>query len=1194
MRKFGRKCTSALLALAMLVSVLPIGAAPAQAADTTHDISRGTLTISEDGDYTVTGTTTANNIVVKENVTATVTLNDVNITGAAGNSATGAPAQSPIDLADGATLTLILAESSTNTLVGGAGAGYCGAPGIHVPDDAALIIQGSGSLTVTGGSYETGYGAPGIGGTTDNSGAGSGSYTGEDCGTVIILSSGNLSVKGGKGESTATDIGGGSGTQKGDDGQGIRPGTDGTYTVYGDLTLPCDITIPHEATVTIPEGASLTVPQGVALTNGGTIQKENGGFFINDGTVTGQQPADDRYTINYSDETITLANGYEVYTAETGSDKIESNSSITAYIGKFLYIQQTGSETTGRTAISIPARPQAPGTTNINFSYSSEKLTIGQTASFSGEDLEYTTQDDQTDRKWTAVPESLSLSEMGWTGSEMNLYFRIKATETSFASEATTTGVQIPSRPTAPIVAGTVTGSTENSITIGAQSGQEYRCGINDSWDEWKTIGDDDNSITFENLSPGTEYTIQNRHKSGRDETTGQEHFASFANSTTATTWPRIKTTSLETGYVGVGYSDQLEAVVAEGTTVSWSVMTGSSLPAGLTLSNDGTISGTPTAATPQMATFTVTATIGEGASSTSNRKALSINVLAGTSDISITSGSGTYTYGDTITISGSIAASATPPASNGINTITEPAQNQVGLYLDDTQLAIASVGEDGAFTLTYDTSDKGITPGETAQPLTVRYGGSSNLNSGEATVQITLNPKSIEAKFNGPLTKVYDGTTDAPTDLKLKLYDVLTGDDVSVTCDPITYDTAAVGDNKLITATGISLSGNDARYYVLSNTTATTSGSITGLEQDALTISGLPDKVYVGDQFTLTASGGSGTGALSWEVVSGPAEIDASTGAVRVTGDGKIVIRVTKAKDATHSATSAEITFTANEIPYTGMYSHEISTDIGDNGTLNVDRYATEGDEVTITVLPDDAYKLDDLSVTANGKDVELTANGDGTFSFTMPSGDVKISATFAEDPDWTEPEEPATEVSEIFIDILANHWAVAAIQYVYDNGLMIGVSNTEFAPEQTTTRAMIVSMLARLENVTSAESAGFADVSDGDWYATAVNWAATEGIVSGTGEGDFSPNAAITREQLAAMLMNYAAYKGEDVSARADLSAYTDQPSTWATEAMQWAVAEGLISGVTNTELQPQGNATRAQVAAILQRFLLTRTVK
>ena len=623
---------------------------------------------------------------------------------------------------------------------------------------------------------------------------------------------------------------------------------------------------------------------------------------------------------------------------------------------------------------------------------------------------------------------------------------------------------------------------------------------------------------------------------------------------------------------------------------MSWSLMQGSSLPAGLTLNGNGTISGTPTTAGQSSVTIKVAILGSLGEEKASNMKQLPIIIHAGTSDVSITSSSGTYTYGDTITISGSIAASATPPASNGINTITEPAQNQVGLYLDDTQLAIASVGEDGAFTLTYDTSDKGITPGETAQPLTVRYGGSSNLNSGEATVQITLKPKSIEAKFNGPLTKVYDGTTAAPTDLKLKLYDVLTGDDVSVSCKSITFDTAAVGDNKLITATGISLSGNDARYYDLSDSEVTTFGIIQGLEQEALTISGLPDKVYVGDQFTLTASGGTGDGVLSWEVVSGPAEVDASTGAVRVTGDGKIVIRATKAKDATHSATSAEITFTANEIPYTGMYSHEISTSVGDHGTISVDRYATEGERVTSTVLPDDTYKLDDLSVTAGGKDVELTDNGDGTYSFTMPSGDVKISATFTEDPDWTEPEEPATDISEIFIDVAPNAWYKDAVQYAYDNGLMTGVSANEFAPEATTTRAMIVSMLARLENVTSAESAGFADVSDGDWYATAVNWAATEGIVSGTGEGDFSPNAAITREQLAAMLMNYAAYKGEDVSARADLSAYSDAAaiSSWANDVMSWSVAEGLISGMTEDTLQPQGSTTRAQVAAILQRFL------
>ena len=298
-----------------------------------------------------------------------------------------------------------------------------------------------------------------------------------------------------------------------------------------------------------------------------------------------------------------------------------------------------------------------------------------------------------------------------------------------------------------------------------------------------------------------------------------------------------------------------------------------------------------------------------------------------------------------------------------------------------------------------------------------------------------------------------------------------------------------------------------------------------------------------------------------------------------------QIVVSNTNGEKAAITAT-----FTVKEPPYTGKYSYELSTSVGDHGSLTVDRYATEGEKVTITVTPDEAYKLDDLSVTAGGKEVALTAGGDGTFSFTMPSADVKISATFAEDPDWTEPEEPATDVSDIFLDIAPNAWYKDAVQYAYDSGLMTGVSANEFAPEATTTRAMIVSMLARLEGVESAESAGFADVAANDWYATAVNWAAASGITSGTGDGNFSPNTAITREQLAAILMNYAQYKGQDVSARATLDTYNDATaiSSWANDVMSWAVAEGLISGVTSDELQPQGNATRAQVAAILERFL------
>ena len=175
-------------------------------------------------------------------------------------------------------------------------------------------------------------------------------------------------------------------------------------------------------------------------------------------------------------------------------------------------------------------------------------------------------------------------------------------------------------------------------------------------------------------------------------------------------------------------------------------------------------------------------------------------------------------------------------------------------------------------------------------------------------------------------------------------------------------------------------------------------------------------------------------------------------------------------------------------------------------------------------------------------------------------------------------------------FSDVSDSDWFYDPVVWIYNEGLMTGTSATTFEPNTSTTRAMIVAMLARLENVTSADSAGFTDVSGSDWYATAVNWAASEGIVGGFGDGTFQPNAPITREQLAAILMNYAQYKGQDVSARATLDTYSDATaiSSWANDVMSWAVAEGLLTGVTNDQLQPQGNATRAQVAAILERFL------
>ena len=175
-------------------------------------------------------------------------------------------------------------------------------------------------------------------------------------------------------------------------------------------------------------------------------------------------------------------------------------------------------------------------------------------------------------------------------------------------------------------------------------------------------------------------------------------------------------------------------------------------------------------------------------------------------------------------------------------------------------------------------------------------------------------------------------------------------------------------------------------------------------------------------------------------------------------------------------------------------------------------------------------------------------------------------------------------------FTDVSEGDWFYEPVCYVYENGLMTGTSADTFEPNTPLSRAMLVAVLHRLEGSPAASGGDFTDVADGDWYAQAVNWAASVGVVNGFDDGTFQPNTAITREQLAAILMNYAQYKGQDVSARATLDTYNDATaiSSWANDVMSWAVAEGLLTGVTNDQLQPQGNATRAQVAAILQRFL------
>lgn len=175
-------------------------------------------------------------------------------------------------------------------------------------------------------------------------------------------------------------------------------------------------------------------------------------------------------------------------------------------------------------------------------------------------------------------------------------------------------------------------------------------------------------------------------------------------------------------------------------------------------------------------------------------------------------------------------------------------------------------------------------------------------------------------------------------------------------------------------------------------------------------------------------------------------------------------------------------------------------------------------------------------------------------------------------------------------FGDVPQNIWFASGVQFAAEQGLFTGVSANEFAPYDPMTRAMLVTVLHRLDGADASGTNSFTDVLNGKWYTNAIAWASANGIVEGLSGNRFAPNAPIAREQLAAILFRYAKACGYDVSARAELTAYADaaQVSTWAGDAMRWAVAAGLISGRSGAQLAPKGEATRAEVAVILMNFV------
>ena len=270
-------------------------------------------------------------------------------------------------------------------------------------------------------------------------------------------------------------------------------------------------------------------------------------------------------------------------------------------------------------------------------------------------------------------------------------------------------------------------------------------------------------------------------------------------------------------------------------------------------------------------------------------------------------------------------------------------------------------------------------------------------------------------------------------------------------------------------------------------------------------------------------------------------------------------------------------------DVPVNPNPSYAITVEQPDHGTVTVTpNRATQGAAVTITATPDRGYQVNAVTVTDRfGDAVQVTENADGTYTFTMPNGQVTITATFVE----TE-----APVGEPFLDVNEGDWFYDAVAYAYENGLMDGVGGNRFAPNSETTRAQLVTILYRMEGQPAVSGdLPFADVEAGTWYTNAVVWAAQNGIVNGVGDDTFAPGNDLTREQLVTILYRYAESKGYDVSASADLAGYPDgeEIQAYAREAMAWAVAENIIQGMEDDTLKPAGNASRAQIATILMRF-------
>ena len=640
---------------------------------------------------------------------------------------------------------------------------------------------------------------------------------------------------------------------------------------------------------------------------------------------------------------------------------------------------------------------------------------------------------------------------------------------------------------------------------------------------------------------------------------------------------PKITTTSLPNGEVDTTYNQTLWATGSE--TITWSLASGSTMPAGLTLNSDGTITGTPTTA----GQFTFTATATNSAGSDSKEYELTINAPQ---NIPVNGVTLNPTLLSLFT-GGSETLTATVEPSNATN-------KNVTWSSDKPEVATVENGKvtakaAGTATITVTTED-----GEKTATCTVTVTDKTYKISADATA---LDFGNAYTGYAQPAAKTVTITNDG-------------NQDVTVTLPTST--------NYIITA-GTGFTNGSAAIEPDGTATFTVqpkAGLAVGTCSENITVTGTNNATLsITASFTVkqySSGGGTPTKTPSQQATDkiesakegSTVEITLRTGQTKL---DKEVFEELAGRDVTlEISLSNGVTWTVN------------GQDIPENADLtDLDL----GVSMNTSTIPVDLIN----AVTGEIGTVQLTLKHDGEFGFTMtltaPVGAknaglwanlyhydedagkmvYQTAALVDEDGNVALPFDHASQYALVldskshdlpFTDLAANAWYTDAVAYVYRHDLMAGYGKNLFGPDDDLSRAQLCQIIYNMEGqpATSGSSV-FTDVADGAWYADAVTWAASQGIVGGYGGGLFGPEDNITREQLAAILYRYAQAKGYDTSVgeNTNILSYTDalEISEYAIPAMQWACGSGLVEG-SNGSLNPRAKATRAEVATMLMRWM------